>query len=175
MPGIMARPKFARDIQPSFSGEPEAGCCGATACVEGNLRNDACRCMPGEAANSRMRFSRSGAMGNHSASHRIPKPRAESNFIGWMIDKIFMKRRRNQVFNGRFYDVGGESRAQSFPETGNTAPIISWVAEHLSDSPLRDYTADPSFPESGLLPVISVWMRFLPGLLNRGRSSWDQN
>lgn len=81
MLGILARPKFARYIYPSFSGEPEARCCGATAGVKGHLGNYARRCMPGEAANCRMRLSGSGAVSDYSALQGIPKPGAESNFI----------------------------------------------------------------------------------------------
>lgn len=169
------RPKFARHIHPGFSREPEARCCSATAGMKGYLRNDARRGVPGEATHSRMCLPGSGAVSNHSALQRIPEPGTESNLIGWMIDKVFMKRRRDRMFNGRFYRVGGESCAQALPESLDTASIISWVAEHLSDSSLSDHAADPEFSESGLFPVLSVRMRLLPRRLDGGIDSRKPN
>ena len=78
-----------------------------------------------------------------------------------------MKRRRDAVLDGGFYHVGSESCAQSFPESRDSASIISWVAEHLSDSGLHDHAAAPHFSDDGLLPVLPVRMRFLPRLLDR--------
>lgn len=71
-----------------------------------------------------------------------------------MIDEVFVKRRRDRMFNGGFYRMGSESCAQPFPESRDTASIISWVAQQLSDSRLRDYAADPHFSANGLFPML---------------------
>jgi hypothetical protein len=71
-----------------------------------------------------------------------------------MIDEIFVKRRCDRVFNGGFYRMGGESCAQSLPKSRDTSAIISRVAEQLSDSGLRDYSASRDLSESGLFPVM---------------------
>ena len=108
---IMPGPKFTCHIHPSFSGEPEARCCGATAGVQSRLRNDARRGVPGEAANRWMRLSGSGAVSNYSALQRRQKTGPESGLIGWVIDEVFMQRRRDGVLDGGFYNVGSEARA----------------------------------------------------------------
>jgi hypothetical protein len=44
--GIVSRPEFARDIQPSFRRQSEAGGCGAATGMQGHLGDDARDCMP---------------------------------------------------------------------------------------------------------------------------------
>ena len=92
-----------------------------------------------------------------------------------MIDKIFMKRRRDRVFNGRFYPVGGESCAQSLPESLDASAIISRVAEQLSESGLYGHAGSRDLSESGLFPVMSVGMRFLRRFLYGAISGREQN
>ena len=82
----MTGPKFARHIHASFSGEPEARGCGATAGMQSHLGNDARRCVPGEAANRRMRLSGSGAVSNHSALLRRTKA-GDGIQLYWMGDR----------------------------------------------------------------------------------------
>ena len=136
---ITTGPKFARHIHPSFSGEPEARCCGATTGVQGHLGNDARSCVSGETANRGMRLSGSGAVSNHGALQGIPKAGTESDLFGWVIEEVFMKRCRDRMLNCRFYDACSESCPNTLAKSLDSSAVVSRVAQQLTDSSLRDH------------------------------------
>jgi hypothetical protein len=88
--------------------------------------------------------------------------------------QIFMERSGDCVFYRGPDCVGSESCPQPLSEAGRTSSIISWMPGQLSYSRLRHCTADRSFPERGMFPVLPVRMR-LSGLRHCGMGCRQRN